>query len=70
MATIQLAVIGLVQDAALLDVLLDMAEVPVAVSQGVSAPAAVDVQLAQQGPHRRDATPCSQHHQLRRRGCW
>lgn len=48
-ATIQGAVIGLVQDAALLDVLLDMAEVPVAVSQGVSAPAAVDVQLAQQG---------------------
>jgi prophage DNA circulation protein len=48
-ATIQRAVIGLVQDAALLDVLLDMAEVPVAVSQGVSAPAAVDVQLAQQG---------------------
>ena len=49
-ATIQRAVIGLVQDAALLDVLLDMAEVPVAVSQGGSAPAAVDVQLAQQGP--------------------
>ena len=48
-ATIQSAVIGLVQDAALLDVLLDMAEVPVAVSQGDSAPAAVDVQLAQQG---------------------
>jgi prophage DNA circulation protein len=48
-ATIQVAVVGLVQDAALLDVLLDMAEVPVAVSQGVSAPAAVDVQLAQQG---------------------
>ena len=48
-ATIQRAVIGLVQDAALLDVLLDMAEVPVAVSQGVNAPAAVDVQLAQQG---------------------
>jgi hypothetical protein len=48
-ATIQRAVIGLVQDAALLDVLLDMAEVPVAVRQGVSAPAAVDVQLAQQG---------------------
>lgn len=48
-ATIQSAVIGLVQDAALLDVLLDMAEVPVAVSQGVTAPAAVDVQLAQQG---------------------
>ncbi len=37
------------QDAALLDVLLDMAEVPVAVGQGVNAPAAVDVQLAQQG---------------------
>ena len=48
-ATIQSAVIGLVQDALLLDVLLDMAEVPVAVSQGGSAPAAVDVQLAQQG---------------------
>lgn len=48
-ATIQSAVIGLVQDAALLDVLLDMAEVPVAVSQGVNSPAAVDVQLAQQG---------------------
>jgi prophage DNA circulation protein len=48
-AAIQVAVVGLVQDAALLDVLLDMAEVPVAVSQGVSAPAAVDVQLAQQG---------------------
>ncbi|MGA3798385.1 DNA circularization protein [Pseudomonas fluorescens] len=48
-ATIQSAVIGLVQDAALLDVLLDMAEVPVAVSQGASTPAAVDVQLAQQG---------------------
>ncbi|MNF69894.1 hypothetical protein D3C84_517880 [compost metagenome] len=48
-ATIQSAVIGLVQDAALLDVLLDMAEVPVAIRQGVSDPAAVDVQLAQQG---------------------
>ena len=48
-ATIQRAVIALVQDAALLDVLLDMAEVPVAISQGVNAPAAVDVQLAQQG---------------------
>ena len=48
-ATIQAAVVGLVQDAALLDVLLDMAEVPVAVTPGVSAPAAVDVQLAQQG---------------------
>ncbi|VVN10097.1 DNA circularization protein [Pseudomonas fluorescens] len=49
LATIQSAVVGLVQDAALLDVLLDMAEVPVAVSPSVSAPAAVDVQLAQQG---------------------
>lgn len=49
LATIQAAVVGLVQDAALLDVLLDMAEVPVAVNPGVSAPAAVDVQLAQQG---------------------
>ncbi|MGF6136488.1 DNA circularization protein [Pseudomonas laurylsulfatiphila] len=48
-ATIQSAVIGLVQDATLLDVLLDMAEVPVAVSQGGNAPAAVDLQLAQQG---------------------
>lgn len=48
-ATIQGAVIGLVQDAALLDVLLDMAEVPVAVNPGASSPAAVDVQLAQQG---------------------
>lgn len=48
-ATIQAAVVGLVQDAALLDVLLDMAEVPVAVNPGVSSPAAVDVQLAQQG---------------------
>lgn len=48
-ATIQRAVIALVQDAALLDVLLDMAEVPVAIRQGVSEPAAVDVQLAQQG---------------------
>lgn len=48
-AVIQVAVIALVQDAALLDLLLDMAEVPVAVGQGVSAPAALDVQLAQQG---------------------
>ncbi|WP_338919212.1 DNA circularization N-terminal domain-containing protein [Pseudomonas silesiensis] len=48
-ATIQAAVVGLVQDAALLDVLLDMAEVPVAVNTGVNSPAAVDVQLAQQG---------------------
>lgn len=49
-ATIQAAVIALVQDAALLDLLLDMAEVPVAIRPGVSAPAALDVQLAQQGP--------------------
>jgi prophage DNA circulation protein len=48
-AAIQVAVIALVQDAALLDVLLDMAEVPIAVSQGANAPATVDVQLAQQG---------------------
>ncbi|MEB2621409.1 DNA circularization protein [Pseudomonas sp. YuFO8] len=49
-ATIQAAVIALVQDAALLDLLLDMAEVPVAIRPGVSAPAALDVQLAQHGP--------------------
>lgn len=48
-ATIQAAVIGLVQDAALLDLLLDMAQVPIAVSEGVSDPADLDVQLAQQG---------------------
>ncbi|CAG8864079.1 DNA circularization protein [Pseudomonas fluorescens] len=48
-ATIQVAVIGLIQDAALLDLLLDMAEVPVAVGRGVSDPADLDVQLAQQG---------------------
>jgi prophage DNA circulation protein len=48
-AVIQAAVIALVQDAALLDVLLDMAEVPVAILPSVSAPAALDVQLAQQG---------------------
>ncbi|WP_274643420.1 DNA circularization protein [Pseudomonas serbica] len=48
-AVIQAAVIALVQDAALLDVLLDMAEVPVAILPGVSAPAALDVQLAEQG---------------------
>lgn len=47
--TIRAAVIALVQDAALLDLLLDMAEVPVAIRPGVSAPAALDVQLAQQG---------------------
>lgn len=49
-ALIQAAVIALVQDAALLDLLLDMAEVPVAVQPGASAPATLDVQLAQQGP--------------------
>ena len=48
-ATIQAAVIALVQDAGLLDLLLDMAEVPIAVNQGVSDPADLDVQLAQQG---------------------
>jgi len=48
-ATIQAAVIGLVQDAALLDLLLDMAEVPVALAPGVTEPADLDVQLAQQG---------------------
>jgi prophage DNA circulation protein len=48
-AVIQAAVIALVQDAALLDVLLDMAEVPVAFLPSASAPAALDVQLAQQG---------------------
>jgi len=46
---IQAAVIGLIQDAALLDLLLDMAQVPIAVSEGVSEPADLDVQLAQQG---------------------
>jgi prophage DNA circulation protein len=48
-AMIQAAVIALVQDAALLDVLLDMAEVPVAILPSANAPAALDVQLAQQG---------------------
>ncbi|MQT57155.1 hypothetical protein GHO41_07305 [Pseudomonas sp. FSL R10-0399] len=48
-ATIQAAVIGLVQDAALLDLLQDMAQVPIAVNAGVSDPADLDVQLAQQG---------------------
>ena len=46
---IQAAVIGLIQDMALLDLLLDMAEVPVAIAPGVSEPADLDVQLAQQG---------------------
>ena len=49
-ATIQAAVIALVQDAALFDLLLDMSEVPVAIRPGVSEPAALDVHLAQQGP--------------------
>jgi len=46
---IQLAVIGLIQDAALLDILLDLAEMPVAVIQRTPDPAALDVQLAEQG---------------------
>ena len=49
MAAVQAAVIGLVQDAALLDLLLDMAQVPIAVAEGVNDPADLDVQLAQQG---------------------
>jgi len=49
-AAIQAAVISLVQDAALLDLLLDMAQVPVAGIQQVNDPADVDVQLEQQGP--------------------
>ena len=48
-AVIQAAVIGLVQDAALLDLLLDMAQVPIAINEGASDPAELDVQLAQQG---------------------
>lgn len=48
-ATIQAAVIGLVQDAALLDLLQDMAQVPIATIEGVDDPADLDVQLAQQG---------------------
>jgi len=48
-AAVQAAVIGLVQDAALLDLLLDMAQVPIAVAEGVNDPADLDVQLAQQG---------------------
>lgn len=48
-ALIQAAVIGLIQDAALLDLLLDMAQVPIAINEGVSDPAELDVQLAQQG---------------------
>jgi len=48
-ALIQAAVIGLVQDAAIVDLLLDMAEVPVASVQSVDQPAALSVQLEQQG---------------------
>ena len=48
-AVIQAAVVGLVQDAALLDLLLDMAQVPIALNEGVKDPADLDVQLAQQG---------------------
>ena len=48
-AVIQSAVIGLVQDAALVDLLLDMAEVPVASVQTIDQPAALSVQLEQQG---------------------
>lgn len=48
-ALIQAAVIGLVQDAALVDLLLDMAEVPVASVQTVDQSAALSVQLEQQG---------------------
>lgn len=48
-ALIQSAVIGLVQDAAIADLLLDMAEVPVASVQSVDQPAALSVQLEQQG---------------------
>ena len=47
--TIKRAVVGLVQDATLLDFLLDMAEVPIAITQGPVEPADLDVQLAQQG---------------------
>ncbi|MDD2005615.1 DNA circularization protein [Pseudomonas putida] len=48
-ALIQSAVIGLVQDAAIVDLLLDMAEVPVASVQSVEQPAALSVQLEQHG---------------------
>ncbi|MCX2709057.1 DNA circularization protein [Pseudomonas sp. DCB_BG] len=48
-ALIQAAVIGLVQDAAIVDLLLDMAEVPVASVKSVEQPAALTVQLEQQG---------------------
>jgi len=48
-AAIQAAVIGLVQDVALIDLLLDMAQVPVASVQSVEQPAALSVQLEQGG---------------------
>jgi len=48
-ALIQSAVIGLMQDAAVVDLLLDMAEVPVASVQSIEQPAALSVQLEQQG---------------------
>lgn len=48
-AAIQAAVIALVQDAALLDLLLDMAQVPVAIVRSEVSPAPVAVQLQQQG---------------------
>ncbi|TRO33867.1 hypothetical protein EQ845_16590 [Pseudomonas putida] len=48
-AIIQQAVIGLVQDAALVDLLLDVAEVPVAGVQTVEQPAALSVQLEHGG---------------------
>lgn len=48
-AAIQAAVIALVQDAALLDLLLDMAQVPVAKVRSEPLPATVAVQLEQQG---------------------
>ncbi|AIR90588.1 DNA circularization protein [Pseudomonas cremoricolorata] len=48
-AALQAALIGLLQDAALLDLLLDMAEVPIAVAQSVEQPAALSIQLEQEG---------------------
>jgi len=49
LAAIQSAVIGLVQDVALADLLLDMVEVPVASVQSVDQAAALSVQLEQNG---------------------
>ena len=51
-AVIQAAVVGLVQDAALLDLLLDAAKIPIADAQGFSEPASLDVQLAELGATR------------------